>query len=86
MQSLTKFVFLCLILFGNLLQAQDVEEQKPVEQAESEQPSKNKMWKDTLVWLGDFRLRFDGIDEQGEIDRNRFSFSRAIWFRIADYR
>jgi hypothetical protein len=80
LQSLTKFVFLCLILFGNLLQAQDVEEQKPVEQAESEQPSKNKMWKDTLVWLGDFRLRFDGIDEQGAIDRNRFRFRGRFGF------
>jgi len=80
LQSLTKLIFLCLILFGNLLQAQDVAEQEPVEPAESEQLSKINMWKDTLVWLGDFRLRFDGIDEQGAIDRNRFRFRGRFGF------
>ena len=37
-------------------------------------------WIDTIDWEGDLRLRYEGIFEAGEVDRNRFRFRGRFGF------
>ncbi|MCH8302899.1 MAG: putative porin [Proteobacteria bacterium] len=50
--------------------AQDAEEEK----------ASSRDWIDTLDWNGDLRLRYEGIDEAGEVKRNRFRFRGRFGF------
>ena len=69
MESLTKLILFCALI-SCPLQAQEIEEE--VKQEDSAEPTTSKMWRETLVWQGDVRLRYEAIDEQGEAQRNRF--------------
>jgi len=68
--------FLCAVLQGATVCAQESDEADagPEEQQEAEALPETKMWQSTLAWQGDFRLRYEAIDEQGETERNRFRF------------
>jgi hypothetical protein len=74
MKSLTKPFLICAFMVSAPLCAQETAEEDVVEQDASEQSPESKMWKDSLDWQGDFRLRYEAIDEQGEAERNRFRF------------
>jgi len=47
--------------------------------AEAEQSSARN-WVDSIDWEGDLRLRYEGIDEQGEVKRDRFRFRGRFGF------
>jgi hypothetical protein len=47
--------------------------------AEEEQ-SAARAWIDTIDWDGDLRLRYDGTDEAGEVENNRFRFRGRFGF------
>jgi hypothetical protein len=42
-------------------------------------PSRHR-WIDTIDWEGDLRLRYDGTNEAGEVERNRFRFRGRFGF------
>ena len=46
---------------------------------EQEAPS-TRGWIDTVDWAGDLRLRYEGIDEAGEVRRDRFRFRGRFGF------
>ena len=50
--------------------------------AQAEEPEKPaaRGWIDTIDWDGDLRLRYEGIDEAGEVERNRFRFRGRFGF------
>jgi len=43
-------------------------------QDEEQDPPPSRAWIDSVDWNGDFRLRYEGIDEGGEENRSRFRF------------
>lgn len=47
-------------------------------QASEEAPDASRRWVDTFDWNGDLRLRYDGTDEAGEEQHNRFRFRGRI--------
>jgi len=49
-------------------------------QASEEEADASRRWVDTFDWNGDLRLRFDGTDEAGEEQRNRFRFRGRFEF------
>ena len=53
--------------------------QTHAQDAEAEQSSARE-WIDSIDWEGDFRLRYEGIDEQGEAKRDRFRFRGRFGF------
>jgi len=67
-------VFLGALLLSGALYSQTVEEPESEEKVAAEQAKVASMWKATLDWQGDFRLRYEAIDEQGELDKSRFRF------------
>ena len=46
----------------------------------SQEQSPSRDWIDTVDWNGDLRLRYEGIDEAGEAERNRFRFRGRFGF------
>ncbi len=62
------------ISLGVLLPAQSLAQNE-----EKVDPAPNR-WIDTIDWEGDLRLRYDGIFEAGEEDRNRFRFRGRFGF------
>ena len=40
----------------------------------------SRSWIDSVDWQGDLRLRYEGIDEAGEVERNRFRFRGRFAF------
>jgi hypothetical protein len=44
------------------------------------QQSAAREWIDTIDWEGDLRLRYDGTDEAGEVENNRFRFRGRFGF------
>ncbi len=53
--------------------------QTRAQDAQQEQESSSR-WVDTIDWEGDLRLRYEGIFEEGEADRNRFRFRGRFGF------
>ena len=53
--------------------------QTHAQDAEAEQSSARE-WIDSIDWDGDLRLRYEGIDEQGEAKRDRFRFRGRFGF------
>ena len=49
-------------------------------QDEEQEPPSSRRWIDTLDWNGDLRLRYEGIDEAGEVKRDRFRFRGRFGF------
>ena len=49
-------------------------------QDEVEEQASSRKWIDTVDWNGDLRLRYEGIDEAGEAERNRFRFRGRFGF------
>ena len=49
-------------------------------QEEEQEKSATRAWIDTIDWEGDLRLRFDGTDEAGEVENNRFRFRGRFGF------
>jgi hypothetical protein len=62
------------VLLAGLLPAQT-----HAQDAEAEQSSARN-WVDSIDWQGDLRLRYEGIDEQGEAKRDRFRFRGRFGF------
>ncbi len=73
-RPLITVVLLGALLLSGPLYSQTVEEPESEEKEESEQATESSMWQTTLDWQGDFRLRYEAIDEQGEVDKSRFRF------------
>ncbi|MDX1480945.1 MAG: putative porin, partial [Woeseiaceae bacterium] len=42
-------------------------------------------WSDRLSFSGDFRLRYEGIDEEGEEERNRMRFRARLGLSASVY-
>ena len=49
-------------------------------QDEQQEPPSSRRWIDTADWNGDLRLRYEGIDEAGQVERNRFRFRGRFGF------
>ena len=49
-------------------------------QEDEQGQSATREWVDTIDWDGDLRLRYEGIDEDGEAGRDRFRFRGRFGF------
>ncbi len=49
-------------------------------QDKQQEPPSSRRWIDTVDWNGDLRLRYEGIDEAGHVERNRFRFRGRFGF------
>ena len=63
-----------LVLLGGFLPAQSHA------QEDEQCQSASREWVDTIDWDGDLRLRYEGIDEEGEAGRDRFRFRGRFGF------
>ena len=62
------------VLLGSFLPAQTHA------QEDEQGQSATREWVDTIDWDGDLRLRYEGIDEEGEASRDRFRFRGRFGF------
>lgn len=80
MKSMSLGALICIGLIGSNLSVNAQENQSAEQTDKSEEPAKKQTWKERSAWQGDFRLRYEGIDEAGEEERNRFRFRGRFRF------